>query len=1115
MNENNKKGSLGGLHVATQTPVDDRIILNNYDDLLSLGINNVDAYRYYEGLIVYVLENEREYVWVESELGALPTPFTYPSNIIVNGVNYSNRTFNFVKITTAPKLTDIDVYTIDNLININYTSGPSVHFPAKDAILASSNFSVFPTLQGIAPYVGLKVLVKEQTDKTKNGDYVLTKLGNGTTQGWELRRLTYMNDDFYPRMWLVRQGPDAYKIFSQRNTDLITDQLGINGDIIFGYLELGTIITPDVKVLDTTYDELVILVNTGALIKGSLYRITDYQTIYEQPDYISEGVPVANQDIQIKMGPIEPLTVLALTNSILHCDAYQENYPYDKLKYKLDYTTHRTGAYTKGRIYERIDHNNNRTDFDHRHVLFKRYNCVVGSKTFLVDGSYIVSHFPLPNSAAVSSYETTIFYNLNYARNNYVHGVWDILKNSNNDLSYNYNGTYPDYSITRRKNFYGIKFDLPNVIINGGDIPCYNNKFLDVTYDTTILGTIINNTCTGYCLNAIFNNQDLLNNNFKNILDVRYLGYYNMTNNNIDFFEHNWLAGGNINDNNITVFSTGYYSSTGIPNSVASVIQKNDIKTFINFSNLKPTIYTYDAEADVINYNAVTGTLLDGVYPVYIYFDQSNKFYSAATATVSNNIITSITADTDNFKFNFSFLNANNTTFYIKTTNFGETGCIASTDNETIYISYEYFVLDGFSALRNNDIILFERNTLGLCVENQAQSMGGNVGRNIGRNIFSRFNNCFFESITGNIGVYIDTCSFKDSAYYNDFGPNFSYNEIGANFGGYGSAYMSAYNDNLLAFNENPSNITPRKWGNIFTSPVSGVKFGDNVRGNKFNNIYYDDDNYTGSGATYPLIIPSGFKNNNIDFLLNFAQTPVNVNYLFNYPQFKENFIVNLHSKFLPADSKNIGDNIAFTYKTDTFVEGKIFNKQTTYDDLQKYSVLVTNINDVLFIFADSILSNNYRLTYENFSGQLIGTSESVNSGLFNTDLLSNKVDLNITPSIHNPYVSGSERLIAISHVTLLSREEKLNLNFYIPSKDEMALIYAANPTFDYRLVWTSSEADQDNMWAFDWSTGLFQPLNKSADAGVNLAFDYVGSNRLIMQYTDAYGSELTKDVTF
>jgi hypothetical protein len=536
MNENNKKKILGGLHVASQTPVDDRIILNNYDDLLSLGLNNVDAYRYYEGLIVYVLENEREYAWVESELGALPTPFTYPSNIIVNGVNYSNRTFNFVKITTAPKLTDIDVYTIDNLINVNYASGPSVHFPAKNAILASSNFSVFPTLQGIAPFVGMKVLVKEQTDKTKNGDYVLTKLGNGTTQGWELKRLTYMNDDFYPRMWLVRQGPDAYKLFSERNTNLITNQLGINGDITFGFLELGTIITPDVKILDTTYDELVILVNTGALIKGSLYRITDYQTIYEQPDYISESVPVANQDIQIKMGPIEPLTVLALTNSILHSDAYQENYPYDKLKYKLDYVTPKTDTYTKGRIIERIDQWGNRTDFDHRNILFKRYahlpdsqysNDVVYCNYWDSSQDYpereynIITNTPnLSDSVYPTSYHAFIC-STSGTRDfgsglitvevgdviAYNGSQWVKLDGSTEYLMFNFTpfsrpqnnyieGTY-HAALSNSDAAYDVDlvFDLPNIVFL--DNITYGNKFLEVCTNSTFCGETLSNTFSG------------------------------------------------------------------------------------------------------------------------------------------------------------------------------------------------------------------------------------------------------------------------------------------------------------------------------------------------------------------------------------------------------------------------------------------------------------------------------------------------------------------------------------------------------------------------------------------------------------------------------------------
>ena len=97
MYSNNKKVLTEGWHVGSQTPIDDRLIFADLTDLQNLGAGNVNAYRYYEGMCVWVLGTSREYIWVEAPAGALTTSFTYPANTIVNGINYSTRSFNFVE----------------------------------------------------------------------------------------------------------------------------------------------------------------------------------------------------------------------------------------------------------------------------------------------------------------------------------------------------------------------------------------------------------------------------------------------------------------------------------------------------------------------------------------------------------------------------------------------------------------------------------------------------------------------------------------------------------------------------------------------------------------------------------------------------------------------------------------------------------------------------------------------------------------------------------------------------------------------------------------------------------------------------------------------------------
>jgi len=93
---NNKNTQAEGFRIGTQTPIDDRLVFQDLADLANLGSGDENAYRYYEGMRVWVLSVQKEYVWMESISGVLGSSFTYPSGITVNGISYSGRDFNFV-----------------------------------------------------------------------------------------------------------------------------------------------------------------------------------------------------------------------------------------------------------------------------------------------------------------------------------------------------------------------------------------------------------------------------------------------------------------------------------------------------------------------------------------------------------------------------------------------------------------------------------------------------------------------------------------------------------------------------------------------------------------------------------------------------------------------------------------------------------------------------------------------------------------------------------------------------------------------------------------------------------------------------------------------------------
>jgi hypothetical protein len=199
-------------------------------------------------------------------------------------------------------------------------------------------------------------------------------------------------------------------------------------------------------ITDITHAELKTLKDSSLLVEG-LYRITDFRTVYDLPDYDgmgginystntftadtiymgttinSGGFIVGDSVVGLSSGqngtvvglqggdsgkPIimfvsgqftlgesltgslsgtsallmtavyagnEPLTVRAVSNNKISSEAFSDLFPNDRIQYDIDFVlTEIMGYPAKGRITERIDDHNNRTDYDHRNIAFIRYD---------------------------------------------------------------------------------------------------------------------------------------------------------------------------------------------------------------------------------------------------------------------------------------------------------------------------------------------------------------------------------------------------------------------------------------------------------------------------------------------------------------------------------------------------------------------------------------------------------------------------------------------------------------------------------------------------------------------------------------------------------------------
>jgi len=132
---------------------------------------------------------------------------------------------------------------------------------------------------------------------------------------------------------------------------------------------VDTLFSSGVSYSEVTHASLLALISSSSLGTSSHYLITDYQTVYSPPDYYIGG---SSRGSTVSYGSVEPILVMAISSNSLAVDAYQPTWPLDTIKYDVTPQTI-LDQFSFGTIIERVDQYGNRTDYDHRNVLYKRY----------------------------------------------------------------------------------------------------------------------------------------------------------------------------------------------------------------------------------------------------------------------------------------------------------------------------------------------------------------------------------------------------------------------------------------------------------------------------------------------------------------------------------------------------------------------------------------------------------------------------------------------------------------------------------------------------------------------------------------------------------------------
>lgn len=494
-------------------------------------------------------------------------------------------------------------------------------------------------------------------------------------------------------------------------------------------------------IVDITYASLKALYDAATMVAGTYYQIIDFQTIYDQPDFDAGGIPKGI--VVTKTAIVEPLVVFASSSSSLETSALSPLFPKDIIKYDITYTaTPQMGVAAKGKIVERIDNKNNRTSYDHRKILFKRYKLSVGAIGY---DSYKDTGFA---SIEVLTFKAS-------CRNNYIGDQQELAPNyllPNNVFGEeNYNNNLQ--TSARNNTFNFVSFD--NYIGHGFSDNIMGEFFVDNHIGDIVWGNVFNSSCRGNNIGCFI---------YRNVFGVDCS--YNITGNNF----YNNVLGTNFSENKIgsnfhnnTVLAENFmYNIIGNyfnTNTVFRNFRLNTIGHIFQNNNIGENTYCNKIGNEFM-FNTIIGDATDG----FIHNDigdnsQNNTIDYGFQKNVINNVFSTNTIGKyfyDNHIGNDFVSNTITNYFY---NNVVGNSCSSN-------IIYDDFIGNHIG----ND---FENNALG--------SASGGYGYGTGYASF--INNVIGENFDGNIIEHDFTDNKVDNNFIgNTIATNFRFNRVDNNF---------------------------------------------------------------------------------------------------------------------------------------------------------------------------------------------------------------------------------------------------------------------------------------------------------------------------------------------
>ena len=640
--------------------------------------------------------------------------------------------------------------------------------------------------------------------------------------------------------------------------------------------------------LNVSYNELTLLIGSQSLTPGTYYRITDFRTCYDQPNYDLYRNPIMTGNY--KAGDTYPIIVFAISESNIAQDAWQEDFPRDKIKYFVGYeTTEITGGTAYGRITERIDQWNNRTDYDHREVLFKRYNTFVYNPNQPQFGTISVANgvvsgietqfteFVTGDVIAIPAFDE-IFFEISSIESNgtmsLTGSVWNVsasnikyystdytmksyYKNNVNSEDPNYIYEYTTFgeAIDADGAFNNYIGDQGYGFINDGhgDFLLANNVFLDGVYHNNKFGNnCYNNTFDDDCTNNTIGNW-FYNNITDDDFDGNQIGNDFRENIITANFERN-IVGENFNTN--VIVNDSFYR-----NRIGEQFEENKISGANFQNNVIGNAFRYNT-IKTSGDGFIKNTIGQGFNGNFIF--SSNEFHSNKIGNGMNN----------NTLYCYSYENkigdyfANNTIgnqdididFYENDINNDFYGNSIYREFNNNSIGYDASSNTFYNYTHHNNIgNSFDNNTIGTF-----ETQGGFTFKN---NTFGYWakGNLFKEDFESNyFGNYLWTNEFLgytsenkighwfgENDVYNDFSNNIFGNSVGGNIIGtssFANVIGNNFYDNIIshnfAYNVIGNSFYENKIENDFGfggNVARGNKIGNYFNGNNIGEYFYDN----------------------------------------------------------------------------------------------------------------------------------------------------------------------------------------------------------------------------------------------------------------------------------